>query len=121
MSKIAYLIAKEDWDALAKLKAVDPLIEALNTLIDNNQLWEADGVGLFDALIESVDKKELQTPDSKVMGFITKCLSNDEDSVRENAAQAMTGINTKYPLFFKICASIHEVVVFPCVPATAIV
>ena len=98
MSKIAYLIAKEDWDALAKLKAVDPLIEALNTLIDNNQLSETDGWGLFGALIEAADRNELQTPDSKVMTFITKCLSNDEDSVREDAAGAMRGHLTKYAM-----------------------
>ena len=42
MSKIPYLIAKEDWNALAELKAVDPLIKVLDDLIENDQLWEAD-------------------------------------------------------------------------------
>ena len=32
MSKIAYLIAKEDWDKLIELKATEPLMEMLNNL-----------------------------------------------------------------------------------------
>jgi len=89
MSKIAYLIAKEDWAALAELKAVDALIEALETLIENEQLWEADGSHIFSSLICAADAKELETSTSKVMKFIHKCLTNDEDSVRVSASNVL--------------------------------
>ena len=64
MSKIAYLIAKEDWAALAELKAVDALIEALETLIENEQLWEADGSHIFSSLglLVGRSKQHLKQP-----------------------------------------------------------
>ena len=98
MSKIAYLIAKEDWAALAELKAVDALIEALETLIENDQLWEADGSHIFSSLIYAADAKELETSTSKVMKFIHKCLTNDEDSVRVSASSALDNSSYKFPI-----------------------
>jgi HEAT repeat protein len=98
MSKIAYLIAKEDWAALAELKAVDALIEALETLIENEQLWEADGSHIFSSLIYAADAKELETSTSKVMKFIHKCLTNDEDSVRVSASSALDNSSYKFPI-----------------------
>jgi HEAT repeat protein len=98
MSKIAYLIAKEDWAALAELKAVDALIEALETLIENEQLWEADGSHIFSSLIYAADAKELETSTSKVMKFIHKCLTNDEESVRVSASSALDNSSYKFPI-----------------------
>jgi len=98
MSKIAYLIAKEDWAALAELKAVDALIEALETLIENEQLWEADGSHIFSSLICAADAKELETSTSKVMKFIHKCLTNDEDSVRVSASNVLDNSSYKVPI-----------------------
>ena len=74
MSKIAYLIAKEDWAALAELKAVDALIEALETLIENDQLWEADGSHIFSSLIYAAD----------VCGEYEKVVSLYESMLRAN-------------------------------------
>ena len=98
MSKIAYLIAKEDWEALAELKEVDALIEALETLIENEQLWEAEGEEIFGALIVAADAKELEASTSKVMKFIHKCLTNDEDSVRVSTSNALSQYNVKFPI-----------------------
>ena len=42
MSKIAYLIAKEDWDKLIELKATEPLMEMLNNLDKEDERWFDD-------------------------------------------------------------------------------
>ena len=74
MSKIPYLIAKEDWNALAELKAVDPLIKVLDDLIENDQLWEADSGEIFGALGK--------IGDTKAVNFLIKCLQNEEEKKR---------------------------------------
>ena len=85
MSKIPYLIAKEDWNALAELKAVDPLIKVLDDLIENDQLWEADSGEIFGALGK--------IGDTKAVNFLIKCLQNEEDTVRTSAAQGLGSCN----------------------------
>ena len=79
---------------------MDALIEALETLIENEQLWEADGDEIFIALIMATDAKELETSTSKVMKFIHKCLTNDEDSVRVSTSNALRQYNAKFPIDF---------------------
>ena len=85
MSKIPYLIAKEDWNALAELKAVDPLIKVLDDLIENDQLWEADSGEIFGALGK--------IGDTKAVNFLIKCLQNEDDTVRTSAAQGLGSCN----------------------------
>ena len=81
MSKIPYLIAKEDWNALAELKAVDPLIKVLDDLIENDQLWEADSGEIFGALGK--------IGDTKAMNFLIECLQNKAETVRLAATKAL--------------------------------
>ena len=81
MSKIPYLIAKEDWNGLAELKAVDAIIKALDDLIENDQLWEADSDEIFGALGK--------IGDTKAVNCLIKCLQNEEDTIRTSAARGL--------------------------------
>ena len=41
-TKISYLVAKQDWNALAELKAVDAIIKVLDVLLNNEAIFEED-------------------------------------------------------------------------------
>ncbi len=84
MSKIAYLIAKEDWDALAELKATDAIINVLDDLIENDQLSEADSSHIFSALD--------RIGDTKAIDYLTKSLQSEEDTIRQYVTSPISNL-----------------------------
>jgi len=92
MSKIAYLIAKEDWDKLIELKATEPLMEMLDNLDKEDERWFDDDT--YTNVIYALGK----IGDAKAVDLLIKYLKTGlnrwppgGDEIRASAARALGG------------------------------
>jgi HEAT repeat protein len=92
MSKIAYLIAKEDWDAIIELKATEPLMKMLDNLDKSEDRWFDDRT--YPDAIFALGK----IGDAKAVDFLIKYLKiglnrwpSGGDEIRASAARALGG------------------------------
>jgi len=113
MSKIAYLIAKEDWDKLIELKATEPLMEMLNNLEKDDERWFDDDT--YTDVIYALG----QIKDVKAVDFLIKYLKtglhrwpHGGDEIRASSAQALGRIGDDraiQPLIEAISDEVDEV------------
>jgi len=113
MSKIAYLIAKEDWDKLIELKATEPLMEMLNNLEKDDERWFDDDT--YTDVIYALG----QIGDVKTVDFLIKYLKTGlhrwpqgGDEIRASSAQALGAIGDDraiQPLLDAISDEVDEV------------
>jgi HEAT repeat protein len=113
MSKIAYLIAKEDWDKLIELKATEPLMEMLNNLEKDDERWFDDDT--YTDVIYALG----QIGDVKTVDFLIKYLKtglhrwpHGGDEIRASSAQALGAIGDDraiQPLLDAISDEVDEV------------
>ena len=113
MSKIAYLIAKEDWDKLVELKATEPLMEMLDNLEKDDERWFDDDT--YTDVIHALG----QIKDVKAVDFLIKYLKTGlhrwpagGDEIRASSAQALGNIGDDraiQPLLDAISDEVDEV------------
>ena len=115
MTNIPYLIAKEDWDKIIELKAVEPLMKALDNLDEDDSaypdavfaLGEIGDAKAVDFLIKSLkiglnnwpsSGEEIRSSAALALGRIgderaiqplIEAISDEEDEVREIVAEAL--------------------------------
>ena len=99
-TKISYLVSKQDWNALAELKAVDAIIKVLDVLLNNEAIFEEDrgqGWGMFHWKTDGNNGNRGtkifgalgKIGDTKAMNFLIECLQNKAETVRLAATKAL--------------------------------